>query len=231
MNSVILAVLLLTAAGCHAQCGGCEWHRMTDEDSSVVYQYQVESGNFIHGVAVEALLANTSQSVSIYALNEMQYLYFMVYGINYQSSAKIPVGKYEGNSIHYYISNVSRVVGTDPKWDYLKYDVIDHPDVISIRDNLYLIFYCNGYQSSNPDKGHCDVGVDVKISQLPYTQLPDAIPQKGGIFDNPHQLLIISGIALALLLVVIILLSYLIAVKKRRPFSNNGYTALDTDYH
>lgn len=228
-----ILVLLLLLGTAYSECDQCQWYRLTDTNSALILQYPVETGNFIHTVSVEGMLANDSQSVSIYAFNEMQYLYFMIYGVNFRPQAKIPSGKYEGNPIEYHITNLSKIVGPSPKWDYTKYSVTNDPDVTIIRDDLYMVFYCNGYQSSDPEKGICNVGVDVTVTQLPFSQLPEISKSNNdnNSVDDRKKYLVLGSVALVLAVVTIGLLIFIIVRGRRSKADYSEYTPLSNGYN
>lgn len=204
---VFFVALLWTTVA--AQCADCPWHRLTDESSAYIESFTVDKGRFINTLKVRAELTNTSQPVSLYIFNEMQYLYFMMYGVNYLPvTIKLPIDKDGGIQTQYFIPNVSRVVSQVGKWSQLDIVAVNDRTLMGIRDNVYFVFYCEGYQSSNPDMGHCEVATFTEIIQLTYDQLPPLV-NDSNITTPPFinkDLLIMLGITLGLLLVIVILI-------------------------
>lgn len=133
---------------------------LTTDDTYYATNYAV-NGEWVTELTLTAK-RNTSQSpVSVVVMSEMQYLYYLMHGLH--TPPVTPQDRYGGVLEYYYVPNIP--FSSTDNWSQLEVKVVNQSHLMGIRDNVYVLFQCNG--------DLCTIDVErVDISTLPLSQLP-----------------------------------------------------------
>lgn len=179
---------------------------LTADDPYYASNYAV-NGEWISELTLVAK-RNTSQGeVSVVAMSEMQYLYYLMHGL--RSPPVTPQNRYGGVLEYYYVPQLP--FSSTANWWQLDVKVINQSHLMGIRDNVYVLFQCNDEL--------CTIDIErLDISTLPLNQLPliADTPVAGVTGTWPGYQIIIVVLSVTILVMLIAGMA-LYCIKWRRP--------------